>query len=198
MRSTRTIAVMCLAGLIAGAFVAAPAEAKKKKRKGCAAYQPSEWGADLPVNVLTDQHTADAPLELELEVPAGAGSSSGDSPDGGDGATSHVFTNIQVDPAAPVTGLYATIEYTPIFDYDLFVRYNDGTGAAYSAGFAPGVPFLDGTGNGGHTGMGSENIEGLTVNDCEGYLVDIAGATTPGETVTLKLWLGEATYTPGG
>lgn len=202
MKPLRTISVVSAACLILGAFAVGPADAKKKKKKkkvqACATYVPTQWGVELPTEIVNDTHTAEAPLELEVEVPPGAGSSSGESPEGGDGATSHSFVNVQVDSAAPTTGLYATVEYTPLFDYDLFVRGDDGVALAYSAGFAPGVPFLDGTGNGGHTGMGSENIEGLTTADCTGYLVDIAGATTPGETVTLKLWLGEATYTPGG
>ena len=45
--------------------------------------------------------------------------------------------------------------------------------------------------------MGSENVEGLVTADCTGYLVDIVSATSPGEEVTLTLWLGEATFVPG-
>ncbi|MGH2754600.1 MAG: hypothetical protein ACRDLB_09210, partial [Actinomycetota bacterium] len=94
---------------------------------------------------------------------------------------------------------YVTLEHTPGWDYDLYIRDDGGNGLAYSAGFLAGAPeFLGGTGNGGHTGVGSENIDGLTTADCTGYLVDVISATTPGEDVTLKLWLGEAAYTPGG
>jgi hypothetical protein len=202
-RTLRSIAVLASVALLLGAFVAGPAQAKKKKKKKppvavCATYTPTSWGAEQPITVVTDANTADAPLTLEVATAAGVGSSSAASPDDGDGATSHAFANVQIDSAAPTTGLYATLHYAPVWDYDLFVRGDDGVGLAYSAGFAEGVPFLDGTGNGGRTGTGTENIEGLTTNDCQGYLVDIAGATTPGQTVTLDLWLGEAIFTPGG
>lgn len=199
MRSMRTVAALSSACLVLGAFIAVPAEAKKKKKKpkACAAYTPSSWSADLPIELVTDAHTADAPLEIEVEVPAGVGFTSNTSPDDGDGEASHAFTNVQVDSAAATTGIYAQVEYTPIFDYDLFLRDASGVALAFSAGFAPGVPLLDGTGNGGHTDVGSENVDGLEISDCDGLLVDVGGATTPGETVTLRVWLGEIVYTGG-
>jgi hypothetical protein len=202
-RSVRTFAVLASAGLIVGAFAASPADAAKKKKKPpvCAPYTPTEWAAEEPINVVTDKHTEEAPLVIEIDAPAGLGSSSGDAPNDEPtelhGAPAHSFLNVQADSALPETGLYATLEYTFPFDYDLWVRGDDGTAVAGSAGFAPGVPFFDGTGSGGHTGQGTENIDGLTTADCTGYLVDIVSATTPGETVTLKLWLGEAAYVPG-
>jgi hypothetical protein len=203
LRVTRPLAVLASLSMMVGLFAAVPAEAKKRKKKVCPAYQPSEWGAEQPVTVVTDKATEEAPVVLEIETAAGLGSSSSDSPDaGGPGdtpnAVSHAFANVQVDPKATSTGLYARLSHTPTWDYDLYVRDNTGQGLAYSAGFREGVPFLDGTGNGGHTGNGTENIDGLTSADCAGYLVDVIGATTPGETVTLELWLGEAAYTPGG
>ncbi len=200
---SKTIAVAAAAALIVGAF-GAPAEAKKKKKKpppvaaGCAAYTPSQWGTGQPVNVVTDAHTAEAPLELTVPTAAGLGSSSPNPPEEAvDNPITRVFLNVQVDSANPTVGLYGSIAYTPIFDYDFYIRGDDGTGLAYSAGFAPGVPLLDGTGHGGHTGAGTENIDGLNSADCQGYLVDIISASTPGEDVTLKLWLGEGVYTPG-
>ena len=201
-RSIRTLAVLASAGLIVGAFVAAPAEAaKRKKRKppACAAFT-SELAGDAAVNKLTDAHTAEAPLVLEVETPAGVGSSSTDAPsdDPSHGAPAHTFVPVQIDSAAAETGLYATLEYTFPLDYDLWIRGDDGVAIAGSAGYIPGVPFFDGTGYGGHTTQGAENVEGLITADCTGYTVDIVSATTPGETVTLKLWTGEGTYTPGG
>lgn len=200
----RTIATLASLAMILGAFYALPAEAKKKKKKKkkvvtevCPAYTPTEWGAEGEIVTVTDAATAEEPISMELEVPAGVGSTSAAGPDEGDGAASHVFVNVQVDPKADSTGLYATIGFSPpLLDYDLWIRGDDGTGIAYSAGFLPGVPFLDGTGNGGETGLGSENILGLTSADCVGYLVDVAGAATPGGPVELTLWLGEAQYTP--
>ncbi|MFN2587256.1 MAG: hypothetical protein ABR613_03925 [Actinomycetota bacterium] len=203
-KTIRTMSVIASAALIVGAFTAGPADAKKKKKPkppppaGCPAYTPSEWGKDLPVTVVTDAHTAEAPLVIELDTKMGVGSSHSNTPNDvkPDNPVSHVFVNAQVDSAATTTGLYGTIEYSEQWDYDLFFRGNDGVAVAYSAGFAPGVPFLDGTGHGGRTGLGSENIEGLTTDDCTGYLVDVVSALTAGEKITMKLWLGEATYVP--
>ena len=179
---------------------------KKKRKKcvkeqgsggdSCAAYEPSEFSKDVPVTVVIDEVTADKPIEIELETPEGLGTSSASGPDGGDGATSHVFVNVQVDSGAPRTGLWSRLEFAPEWDYDLWVRNNDGAAAAGSAGGPPFAGPFDGTGSGGRAELGAENIEGLATNDCQGYLVDIAGATTPGDTVTLKLWLGEIVYDP--
>lgn len=201
-RSVRTFAVLASAGLIVGAFAAGPADAAKKKKKppACAPYTPHEAAADVPVTVLTDAHTADAPLELELETPEGLGFAN---PDGTEddpshhGFPGHSYVNVQVDPAAAETGLYALLEFSVAWDYDLLVRGDDGAALAYSAGGAPYVSFFDGTGHGGQAGPGTEQIDGLTSADCTGYLVDVTSAVTPGETVTLKLWLGDAAYEPG-
>ena len=201
-RGLRIVSVLSTAAWVLGAVSALPADAKKKKKKpkACAAYVPSEWGEGQPVNLVTDTHTAEAPLEIAVPTEAGLGTSSPDAPAEEEGnPVSHAFLNVQVDSKAKEVGLYATVAHTPGFDYDLYVRDNSGIGLAYSAGFLAGGPeFTGGMGNGGHTGMGTENIDGLTTADCSGYLVDIISATTPGEEVTLTLWLGEAAYSPGG
>ena len=205
-RTIRTLSVIASAALIVGAFTAGTADAKKKKKPkpaapaGCAAYTPSEWSTDIPVTTITDAHTAEAPLVVQVPTEAGVGTSSGDSPENSDEShAAHAFLNVQVDSAAPVTGLYGTLEFTPAFDYDLFFRGNDGVGLAYSAGTSHLIPLLglDGTGQGGHSGMGTENIDGLETTDCTGYLVDVVTSIGPGEETTLKLWLGDPAYTPG-
>jgi len=201
-RGLRIVSVLSSACLILGAATALPADAKKKKKKPkpCATYVASEWGEGQPINLVTDAHTAEAPLEITVPTSAGVGTSSPDAPEEDpNNPISHAFVNVQVDSKLKEVGLYATAAHTPGFDYDLYVRDNSGIGLAYSAGFLAGGPeFTGGTGNGGHTGVGSENIDGLTTADCGGYLVDIISATTPGEDVTLTLWLGEAAYVPGG
>lgn len=201
-KTTRTLSVLASAALIVGAFAAAPADAKKKKKKpapaGCPAYTPSEWSADIPVTIVNDTHTAEAPLEITVPTEAGAGTSDSASPENGDTSkAAHAFLNVQVDSAATEAGLYGTLEFQPTWDYDLYFRGNDGAGIAYSAGTAPAGPFgLDGTGHGGHSGAGSENVDGLTTADCTGYLVDVVTSVGPGGDVTLKLWLGEPAYVP--
>lgn len=202
MKTIKTLSVLASAALVVGAFAAAPADAKKKKKKpapaGCPAYVPSEWSKDLPVTIVNDTHTADAPLEISVPTEAGAGTSSGDSPENSDTShAAHAFLNVQVDSASPEVGLYGRVEFTPTWDYDLFFRGNDGVGIAYAAGTAPAGPYgLDGTGHGGHSELGSENIDGLITSDCTGYLVDVVTSIGPGEDVTLKLWLGEGAYAP--
>lgn len=210
-RSTKTLAVLGSAALVLTGMLAGTADAKKKKKPkppvpaGCAAYAPSEWSQDVPVTGIKDDATADKPLEITVPTGQGAGSSSPTDPanTSTDNPVSHVYLNVQVDSELPEVGLYGSLEFTPVFDYDLYFRGNDGVGLAYSAGIAPagiapeGEAFgADGTGHGGHSGVGSENIDGLTTADCTGYLVHIVSSATPGEDVTLKLWLGEATFVP--
>ncbi|HYO61538.1 MAG TPA: hypothetical protein VEU29_06540 [Actinomycetota bacterium] len=212
-RSTKTLAVLGSAALVLTGMLAGTADAKKKKKPkpppppaGCAAYTPSEWSKDVPVTVIKDDATADKPLTITVPTAEGVGSSSPSDPanTSQDNPVSHVYLNVQVDSELPQVGLYGTLEFTPVWDYDLYFRNNEGVGLAYSAGVAPagiapeGEAFgVDGTGNGGHTAPGSENIEGLATDDCTGYLVHIVSSLTPGEDVTLNLWLGEATFTPG-
>ncbi|MDQ3952441.1 MAG: hypothetical protein M3279_05685 [Actinomycetota bacterium] len=202
-KTIRTLSVIASAALIVGAFTAGPADAKKKKKKpkACATYVPGELGADQPVTVVTDAATAEAPVEVELDTGPGVGFTSPDGPQDDTGDTSHVFTNVQVDSAARETGLYIRLEFPAGLEYDLFARLQDGTSYAYVAGSNHTGPLvtqfgLDGTGHGGYSEVGAENLEGLTTPDCGGYTVDVASAITPGGAVTVKYWLGEATYVP--
>ncbi|HWL64828.1 MAG TPA: hypothetical protein VNP73_02545, partial [Actinomycetota bacterium] len=177
IHSTRTVAIVACAALLLGAFVAAPAEAKKKKKKKkapvaavCAPYAPGEKGGDQPVTVVTDASTAEAPAEVTISTAPGLGFSSEQgegNPD--EGATSHTYANVQVDSANPSAGLFVSIEFTPVFDYDLWLRDSNGTALAYSAGSSPPTPLTDGTGNGGHSDVGSENIDGYLTADCAGF-----------------------------
>lgn len=203
-RSVRTFAVLASIGLIVGAFAAGPADAAKKKKKkkvpACAPYTPQEVAADVPVTTITDAHTADAPLVLELDTPRGVGFTNPDSTTDDPahhGFPGHTYVNVQVDSATATSGLYGLLEFNQVWDYDLVFRGDDGSGVAYSAGGAPYVLIFDGTGHGGQAHPGTEQIDGLATDDCTGYLVDVTSATTPGDAVTLKLWLGEAAYTPG-
>lgn len=205
-RSIRTLSVVASAALIVGAFTAGPADAKKKKKKppvpaACPAYVPGELGADQPVTVVTDAATAEAPVTVELDTHEGVGLTSPNGAAEDEGAPSHVFTNVQVDSAAPETGLYIRLEFPDGLEYDLFARLADGSSYAYVAGSNHTGPLvaefgLDGTGHGGYSEVGAENLEGLTTADCAGYTVDVASAITPGGAVTVKYWLGEATYAP--
>ena len=199
----RSLALIATASLVLGAFVAGPADAKKKKKKKpkvatCAPYTPGELGAEAPVTVVTDAATEDTPVEVKVTTTEGLG---GSSPDvGGDlGPTAHAFANVQVDSATSGRGLYVRLEFTPAWDYDGYLRTADGATVAYSAGFnqamvagdPTGMTGFDGTGNGGHSEQGAEQIDGFATADCDGFTYDIVSAGTPGEEVTVKYWLGD-------
>jgi hypothetical protein len=204
-RILRAAAVVGAVALVLGAFVAGPAEAKKKKKKKpvpvCAPFTPAEEAKDAKLTVVTDTATAEAPIELTVPTEAGLGFSnpSDASPDPAEhpdsAFQSHAWNNVQVDSAASEAYLYARLEFPGHNDYDLMLRGPDGVAAFYSAGGPP-YQVFDGTGHGGHSEgdamSASENIDGAPTADCGGYSVDIAGATTQGGDVTLKLWLGPA------
>lgn len=201
----RTVAVVALTGLIGGAILAAPAEAKKKKPKACAPYAPGQDGQGKTITVVTDAATQDKPATVDVDTAPGLGFSSAD--EGNDqGQTSHAYTNVQVDSAAPNAYLYVRAEFQYPQDYDLFLRTADGTAAAYAAGFneapvtlaGPAEHTLDGTGNGGHSEMGAEQIDGFQAADCSGFTVDLSSGTAAGGTVTVKYWLGPAPASSGG
>jgi hypothetical protein len=191
MRSTtlvRTISLGAAVALALGAFLATPALAGKAKK--CGAYKPGADGAGKPITLVTDAATKDKPVSVTVSTQPGAGFSS--ATEGGDmGPTSHAYANVQVVSKAASAKLYVRLEFTPIFDYDLFLRTSDGTAVAYSAGGAPYAGPLDGTGNGGHSEAGAENIDGALSARCSGYTVDVSSATTPGGDVTVKYWLAK-------
>ena len=194
-RSIRTFAVLAAAGLLVGAFTAAPAEAGKRKKKkppACAAFVPPESAGEAEVVKLTDAATEEAPVEVA--VATGPGLGIGRDPEGEGQFVSQTYVPVQVDSAAPGAGIYGRVDFTPLYDYDLYLDDAAGTQLMASGGF--GVvddSELGGDADNSETGAGFEAIYGITTEDCGGYVFDIVGATTPGEEVTLKLWLGEAT-----
>ena len=188
-RFIRTLAVLASAGLVLGAFVAAPAEAKKKK-KGCATYVPGENGAGAAVTKVTSKNTADAPaaVEVELGPGVGAGRNPAPPPEGEGQFVSHAFANLQVDSAGPSDVLNVRISWSEVpYDYDVYLDTADGTELANSAGYGPVTSGSDYA----SSGLGTETIVAYPVADCEGFTVDVVGATTPGGTVTVEYWLGE-------
>jgi hypothetical protein len=159
----------------------------------CPAYVPGEQGAGKPTSIVTDAATEAKPIEITVATEEAAG---GQSP----GEVSQ-FHNIQVDPAAAETGLWVRFEMAEGEDYDITLNYADGSEAAAAGGYnpAPVIPGeTDGTGSGGHSETTAEQLDGIKSPDCQGYTLDMASFQTPGGDKTLKLWLGEAKYTPGG
>ena len=204
-RSIRTLSVIASAALIVGAFIAGPADAKKKKKPkpvaGCPAVTPIEPNSDStqtaevleqPVVTVTDAHTADAPLVFEYEhgpalwridqVPV---------------EEDTVFFNIQVDSANPDAGLYVFQEWAkqPGSDMDLYIwDVVTGEEATHSgsSNVTP-VPVAEGGEyHGQNTGAwGLESVSGFPVTDCAGFTVESRAFSTAGEAMTLSVWLGE-------
>ena len=204
-RFTRTIAVLGLSAMVLGAFAAAPADAKKKKKKPavCKAFTPGEAGAEKPTLVVTDAHTEEAPAVQPVTLPADFTEGLGTIVPGGPGSP-HEYFNIQVDSAAKEAGLYILFEFQERRDYDLNVYHPDGSYAARSHGFQP-VLGIHATideeqGNlGGHAGestTSSEKIVGLRTSDCGGWTTDVANYFGEGGDFEVKVWLGEIVNDP--
>jgi hypothetical protein len=194
-QTTRLLAMLAMVALLAGAL-AAPAEAKKRKKKPrpCATYQSPEFAAEAETTVVTDKATEEKPIEIELSTGPGLSFSNPDDPNGGTGEASHVFHNVQVDSKAKSAGLFVRIEYLPAWDYDLFLRTPEGPSVAYEADFNPataGGPTPVGGNEGAHPEPGAGQIDGYLSTDCDGFTVDVWSAITPGGAVAMTLWLGE-------
>jgi hypothetical protein len=192
IRTVRGIAVVASVALVLGAFVASPAEAAKKKKKkraaACATYVPGEKAAKAPITKVTDAATADKPVEVTVATEPGLGTSSEEGEGNPDElGTSHAYTNLQVDSKAKSASLNVALEFTPIWDYDLWLRDASHAAVAYSAGIGPVTSGSDEA----HSDFGLESVSGVAVADCQGLTVDVANAGSPGGDVTVKYWLGE-------
>ena len=160
----------------------------------CDPYIPGEQGSSERavegLQVVTDAATEEKPIEVVVPTDPAA--------DGEPADTAHRYVNIQVDTAAAESGLYARFEFLEPEDYDIYLNNAAGEYQAQAAGYNPApVGPLDGTGHGGHSEVGAEQLDGIKTPDCGGYTLDLKSYATPGGDKTLKLWLGEATFEPG-
>lgn len=192
-RSIRTLAVLAAAAVVAGAFVAGPADAKKKKKCPKVSFvepaSPSESRTEVPkgkVTTITDKATAEAPVVIEYEHGPALWDTVAQEPIVEDTK----WFNIQVDSAAPAAALNVRQEWPipSVSDMDLYLWDGpSGTQIEVSGAFniAPvPVPGVFDTG-----GMGWESISGLVVGDCYGLAVESRAFTTAGEAMALKIWL---------
>jgi hypothetical protein len=199
----KSLVVMLVAALVGAAFVG-PADAgkrKKKKPKVCKAYQPGEMGAEADTVVLKDTATEEEPVVHEFSLEQSTADFTPTDP-------SESAVNVQVDPKAKTTGLYATFEFPMRRDYDLWAYFADGEEAASSHGFNPLVeaktnpplPFDASNTNSNHGGEStdsSENLIGIITADCGGYTLLMQNWLGEGGDFELKLWLGEGQTEPG-
>jgi hypothetical protein len=202
----KSLAVAMTAALALSVFAALPADAKKKKKKPkpCAAYVAGELGAEAETIVLTDAATAEAPVTQAVSFDPYF--LEGISVQGQPGTAPTTFLNVQVDSKAKTAGLYITFEFDDHRDYDMWVRWPDGSEAASSHGFNPlietqGQPenvdqSNTATNHAGETTANSENIIGLTTPDCGGYTVELGNYFGEGGDFDVKFWLGEGTEEP--
>ncbi|HEX2196006.1 MAG TPA: hypothetical protein VHJ76_03685 [Actinomycetota bacterium] len=203
----RTCSIALALGLVVSGVLAGPATAaKKKKPKACKAYVPGEMGAEAETVVVTDAHTAEAPLTHPFSI--GPAFDEGLGAIVGQDQTPHVNLNVQVDSKAKEAGLYVTWEFDTHRDYDLWAYFSDGTEAASSHGFQPliatagtsvaGVePANTSSNHGGESTETSENLVGIITPDCGGYTLDMATYFGEGGDFELKIWLGEGKTAPG-
>jgi hypothetical protein len=167
----------------------------------CAAYVPGEQGAKAPMVTVTDANTKDAPLSGTITAAQGVGTASGTPVT--DPLFGHSYVNVQVNSKAPSTGLYVRVEFPAGRDYDLYLNNADGTEVAHANGSnvvaaTPAAKPLgaDGTGAGGHSEVGAEQLDGVKTAGCSGYTIDLGTADGEGGDLKVSYWLGEATYDP--
>jgi hypothetical protein len=204
-RTLRTVAVLASAAMVLGAFVAGPAEAKKKKKKKpavCAPFTSSIEGADKPTVVVTDAATEAQPLVQPVTLDMSAGDA--DLLGAGAPPAAHDHLNIQVDSKAKDAGLYVLFEFPDRRDYDLNLLHQDGSYAARSHGFnlllgahaAVDENFGNLSGHGGESTPTSEKLVGIRSTDCGGWTLDVANYLGEGGEMEVKLWLGESKFEP--
>lgn len=202
-RFIRTVAVVGMSALVLGAFVAGPADAKKKKKPAaCSAFQPGEYGADKPTLVVTDTATEAAPAIQKVTL----AESVADADVVGTGLVApgtDVF-NVQVDSKAAEAGLHMLIEFPERRDIDLNVFHDDGSYAARAHGFQPVLGIhetIDAeignlSGHAGESTSSSEHIIGLNTADCGGWTVDVQNWLGEGGEFEVKVWLGDVANDP--
>ncbi|MDQ3955773.1 MAG: hypothetical protein M3285_09520 [Actinomycetota bacterium] len=196
----RSIGVTAAAGMLIGALVggsAAPASAAKK----CKRFKPAVPITDSPsaaearkakVVKVTDKFTESKPYKVEYTHGPAAWLAA-DPSDPVNAQTPLVedtkWFNIQVDSKKKFAGLYTRIEWaaTPVSDMDLYIYDKTGsqTGVSGEWNTVPGTGLYTGDG-----GMGYEQVLGMGAADCGGFTIESRAYMSPGEAMTLKVWLG--------
>ncbi|MDQ3951818.1 MAG: hypothetical protein M3279_02465 [Actinomycetota bacterium] len=210
----RIFSIVLALGLVVSGVLAGPATAAKKKKPkkpaACKPYVAGEMGAEKPTVVVTDAHTAEAPLvqKVNLDMSLGDARLLSQIPETGPLAASRDYFNVQVDTKLPSAGLYVTFEFDEYRDYDLWAYFSDGMGAASSHGFQPLIdtkgqsvagfdPSNTTTNHGGESTATSENLVGIITPDCGGYTIETANWLGEGGEFEIKVWLGEGKTEPG-
>lgn len=154
----------------------------------CKAYRPMDDRARRAGTVIvTDGTTETQPITVKVDAPAGTSAD-----------PQSAFKNVQLTTQGKQRGLYVRYEFPQAEDYDIVVRAGDGHGLARADGFNPAAvgPAAEPNGNGGHSEVGAEQIDGLRANHCDGFTLDLITRTGAGGELVLKLWSGPVQFTP--
>jgi hypothetical protein len=190
--SARALALLASAGLVAAAFVAPPAQAAKKKKPfSCApgtAAVPAEGhssnadeAAEAEVVNVTAAATEEKPLVVEYAHGPALDPAHEDT----------LYFAFQVVSKTPGSGLYLKMEWPGVeSDIDMYMYDSSGAEVASSGAYNP-VPIPGVTDAGGNGGQGFESIPGFPADPCSPYTVESKAYATPGEDMTLSVWLGE-------
>jgi hypothetical protein len=198
-KSVKIAGVITSAALVVGALAAgSPVDARVKR---CKKFKPAvpitdaETRDDAPkakVVKVTDKYTQKKPLKINYDHgPAFWFITDPVDAEGQRPAVEDTkWFNIQVDSKKKLVGVFVRQEWaaTPVSDMDLYMYDKYGSQAASSGDFnqVQGTPLNSGTG-----GQGFEQISGLGAKDCSGYTIESRAFTSPGEAMTLKIWLGK-------
>ena len=167
----------------------------------CAAFTPGEMGAEAETTLVTDKATEEEPVVVEFDLGPALGrvNSSVD-------FSTRIKHNVQLDVPNAEGGFFMKLSTPETDDPDLYAFWDNGTQAASAGGlnqalFAGPVPgpagaVTNGTGSGGHSGFGYEQIDGLRTADCGGWTLDLVNWGGQGGTYTLSLWAGEVLNDP--
>jgi hypothetical protein len=196
---TRVVGTALTVGLLAGALSSGtPAQAAKRcgKFKPAVPISDSASRTEAPkqkVQTITDKYTQAKPYKVEythgpaLWWPADPADAEGQAA----AVEDTKWFNIQVDSKKRFVGLYVRVEWspTPVSDIDLYM-YDKNGGAAAQDGHWNQLPEeANPTGlQGGNPGF--EEIAGFGATDCSGYTIESRAFNSPGESMTMKVWLG--------
>lgn len=150
----------------------------------CGRYRPeSDEARGAALIIVSNAATAEEPISLKIQAPAGMST-----------APEEVLLNVQLATQGQPAGFYARYEFAAAEDYDVIVERGNGEEAARADGFNPAAvgPAADPNGNGGHSEVGAEQIDGLAIQHCDGYTLRLVSKSGVGSEATLKLWVGEA------
>lgn len=154
--------------------------------KGASCSPPRGASSRSTALTVTDKHTEGRPLEVTFDQPAAVLFVEGPSPIG----DARIETPIRIASATRYPDLHVRAEWpTPsVTDLDLFLwnRWGEPIRSSESWNIQP-LDDLDSTNTGG---PGYEYIKGAPVEGCGRYTVMTGAWHTPGEKVTLRLWLG--------